>query len=244
MQEMAKDSVTLKKKPDKNDEAEKLGHYRKTAIVVGALFIIATAVAIISVGFMGSTLEESDYLDQVADNENNMIISVILWIILAISVAGIGFMIYPILKTYNEGYALGYVSFRLIEAVLILIAAISLQSLITLSQEYVGGDLDITNFESSGILLKALFDWSFIIGTMIFLGLGGLVLNYILFKLHLVPSWISIWGLIGAACVLLYGLISLFGSDPSVLAAPIAVQEMVFAVWIIAKGFNLNAHNS
>ena len=100
------------------------------------------------------------------------------------------------------------------------------------------------NYEPTVILLKALFDWSFVIGTMIFLGLGGLVLNYILYELKLVPSWLSIWGLIGGACVLLYGLISLFGSDPAFLAAPIAFQEMVFAVWIIVKGFNPPAINS
>jgi hypothetical protein len=68
--------------------------------------------------------------------------------------------------------------------------------------------------------------------------LGGIVLNFALFKLNLVPSWLSIWGFIGGACVLLYGIISLFGSDPAILAAPIALQEMVFAVWLIVKGFD------
>jgi hypothetical protein len=92
--------------------------------------------------------------------------------------------------------------------------------------------------------LKALFDWSFIIGTMIFLGLGGLVLNFILYQLKLVPRWLSVWGLVGAACVLLYGLISLFDYDPAILAAPIAVQEMVFAVWLIVKGFDTSAIGS
>ena len=51
------------------------------------------------------------------------------------------------------------------------------------------------------------------------------------------------WGLIGAALVLLYGLLSLFGPDPAFLAAPIAVQEMVFALWLIVKGFNTVAHD-
>jgi hypothetical protein len=83
-----------------------------------------------------------------------------------------------------------------------------------------------------------------VIGTLIFLGLGGLPLYYITYQLKLVPRWLSVWGLIGAACVLLYGLISLFDLDPSILAAPIAVQEMVFAVWLIVKGFNLSAIES
>jgi hypothetical protein len=115
---------------------------------------------------------------------------------------------------------------------------------LTLSQEFVAGNLTAADYEPSVILLMALFDWSFIIGTMIFLGLGGLVLNFMLYRLKLVPSWLSIWGFIGGACVLLYGLISLFGHDPAILAAPIAVQEMVFAVWIIVKGFDITAIDS
>ena len=214
----------------------------KTARIIGALFIIATVTAIVSIVFMGSTLDDPDYLTKVSENDNNMIVSVIFWIILAVSVAGIGFMMYPILKKYNEGLAQGYIAFRLIETILILAAAISLQSLLTLSQEFVKAEaLNTAYYEPSGTLLKALFNWSFIIGTMIFLGLGGLVLNYILYQLKLVPRWLSVWGLIGAALILLYGLISLFDLDPTFLSAPIAIQEMVFAIWLIVKGFNSSA---
>jgi hypothetical protein len=224
---------------------EKQDHYRKTAIIVGVLFIIATAITIVGIVFMGSSLEDDPVdLVKVADNETGIIIAGICWIILAIAVAGIGFFMHPILKKYNEGLSLGYVSFRLIESVLILVSVISLQSLLKLSQESVTGDISATGYEPSAALLMALFNWSFIIGTMIFLGLGGIVLNFMLYKLKLVPSWLWLWGLIGGACVLLYGLISLFGSDPAILAAPIAVQEMVFAVWLIAKGFNSPAMDS
>ena len=130
---------------------------RKTAIIVGALFIIATVVTMVSIIFMGDSLEDNPVdFTKVADNENGIIISVIFWIILAISVTGIGFFMYPILKKYHEGLALGYFALRLIETVLILVSAISLQSLLTLSQEYVAGTLDVTYYEPSGTLLKAL----------------------------------------------------------------------------------------
>ena len=223
----------------------KMNLYRKTAIIVGVLFIIATASTMVSIVFMGTSLEGSDYLDKISDNENGIIISVIFWIILAVSVAGIGFFMYPILKKYHEGLAQGYIAFRLIETVLILVAAICLMALLTLSQEF--GKADTTNlgyYDPSGIVLKAIFNWSFIIGTMVFLGLGGLILNFILYKLKLVPSWLSLWGLIGAFLVFIYGLVSLFDYDPSILSAPIAIEEMVFAVWIIVKGFDTSTINS
>jgi hypothetical protein len=215
--------------------------YRKTAIIVGVLFITATVTAILSIVFTGSILDPPDYLTKVSENENQVIISVILWLILAVSVMGIGVLMFPVLKKYNEGLALGYAGIRLIETVFIIVASLSLLSLLTLSQEYVAGVLDVSYYQPSGTSLLALYDWSFVIGTLIFLGLGGVCLNYLLYQSKLVPRWLSVWGLIGATLVLLYGLLSLFGLDPSFLAALIAVQEMVFAVWLIVKGFNPSA---
>ncbi|MCK5112832.1 MAG: DUF4386 domain-containing protein [Thermoplasmatales archaeon] len=217
--------------------------YRRTAIIVGVLFIVATVTAILSIVFLGSTLETPLNFDTVSSNANQVIIAVIFWLILAVSVTGIGVMMYPILKKHNEGLALGYVGLRLIESICIIIASISLLSVLTLSQECLAGTFDATYYQSIGSLLLTLQNWSFEIGTLIFLGLGGLFLNYSLYELKLVPRLLSVWGLIGAACVLLYGLLGLFGLTAdsitlNLLAAPIAIQEMVFAVWLIVKGFN------
>jgi hypothetical protein len=214
---------------------------RKTATIVGLLFIIATVTALVTIVFLGDSLDPAAYLTRVAENETNMILAVIFWLILAISVTGIGVMVYPVIKKYHEGIALGYVGFRLIESICIIIASISVLSLLTISKEYVGGTVDVLYYQPVGVLLLALQEWSFEIGTLIFLGFGGLFLYYPLYKMRLVPWILSIWGLIGAVCVLVYGVLSVFGLGDSmavnVLAAPIAVQEMVFAVWLIVKGF-------
>lgn len=76
------------------------------------------------------------------------------------------------------------------------------------------------------------------------------MLNYVMYQYKLIPRWLSLWGLIGAALVLLYGLVGILGlgmgltSPYTLLAIPIAVQEMVFAVWLIIKGFNPSAIQS
>ena len=60
------------------------------------------------------------------------------------------------------------------------------------------------------------------------------------------PATISAWGLI-AAIILLAGtvleMLEVFSAFPAggrelIYAAPIAVNEMVLAVWLIVKGFN------
>ncbi|NIN36709.1 MAG: DUF4386 family protein, partial [Gammaproteobacteria bacterium] len=64
-----------------------------------------------------------------------------------------------------------------------------------------------------------------------------------------VPRLISAWGFIAAALMLIgtvLVMLEVFAgvSDVAlqlVIAAPIAVQEMVLAVWLIVKGFNPSA---
>lgn len=216
---------------------------RKTAIIVGSLFIIATVTSILTIAFLGSSLETP--LDEtiISNNLFQIGMAALFWLIVAISVTGIGVFMFPILKKYNEGFALGYFGFRLIESICIIIASITLLSIVTISSEYAAGSLDFTNYQALGALLLVLQNWSFEIGTLIFLGIGGLFIYYPLYEMDLVPKVLTIWGLIGAICVLLYGLLSLFGLTAdsitlNLLAAPIAIQEMVFAVWLIFKGFN------
>lgn len=167
--------------------------YRNTAIIVGVLFIIATITAILSGIFLGSTLDALNLIN-ISVNQSQVIIAVIFEFIVAISVFAIGFMMFPILKKYIESLALSYVGIRLIEAVFIIIASLSLLSLLTISQQYVAGSL---NSSILGSLLLILRDWSLVIGTLIFLGLGGMSLNYLLYHSKLIPRWLSVWGSLG-----------------------------------------------
>ncbi len=77
--------------------------------------------------------------------------------------------------------------------------------------------------------------------------LGALMFYTALFRSQLIPRWISGWGLAAVAIWLGVGVSGVFGLiDPTstigaVLSVPIGVQEMVMAVWLIAKGFNSSA---
>jgi hypothetical protein len=46
---------------------------RKTAIIVGVLFIIGTVAGILSVVFTGSTLSDPNYLIKVSENQNQIV---------------------------------------------------------------------------------------------------------------------------------------------------------------------------
>jgi hypothetical protein len=216
--------------------------YRKTAIIVGVLFISATVMSILSSVFLGSTLAAPISLITVNANENFVMIAVILELIAALSAFGTAVFMYPILKKYVESLAIAYVGLRLLENTFYILGVVSLIALLSLSQEFTGL---INAYQPLSNLVMALHDWALLIGTVLIFGLGSITLNYVLYQSRLIPRWLSVWGLIGAVLVVLYGLIGMYKLDPNmissiltVLTLPIAVQEMVFAVWLIIKGFN------
>ena len=86
---------------------------RKTAIIVGLLFIIATASTLLSILGFGS-IYDANYLTVVAANEIPMIIGVLLFLALAASAVGIPIAMYPILRKHNESLALGYFAARIL----------------------------------------------------------------------------------------------------------------------------------
>ena len=229
----------------------KMDSNRKTARIVGVLFITSTVAGILSAVFLEPILNAPDYLINAYANEKQVIIGALLELICAVAFLGIAVMMFPILKKHNENIALGYVVARIFEAIPFVVGVISLLSLLTLSQEYVqAGAPDASHYLPLGTLLLDVHDLTNLLGSMIVFSLTALILNYSLYQSKLIPRSLSVWGLIGAPLMLTAGLLGMFGllspfSTISIfLALPLALQEMVFAVWLIVKGFNSSAIDS
>ncbi|MHB8102340.1 MAG: DUF4386 domain-containing protein [Methanosarcina sp.] len=216
---------------------------RKTAIIVGALFIIGTVGLALSAVLVGSILDDPDYLIEFSANENRIIIGALLVLISGFALAMVPVMMFPIFKKYNEALALGSVVFRgALEAVIYIAVAISWLLLLTVSQEYVkAGVPDASHFQTLGTLFLKASDQIASILDIVF-SLGALMIYYLFYQSKLIPRWLSVWGLIGAILYLASGLFAIFSVDFSILLeAPLALQEMVLAVWLIVKGFNPSA---
>jgi hypothetical protein len=216
---------------------------RRTGIIVGALFVTATVASILGSLAQGSALDSPDYLTRIATSESRVTIAALLYLIAASSAVATAFLLLPILRRHAEGLATGYVVFRVFENTLYVFGVVGLLAMVTVGKsEAVGTAGEMTVL--AGAVLSALNHWAVLVGTLIFFALGSLVLNYVLYRWVLVPRWLSAWGLIGAVLVFVYGLLGIFGVETEmgspymILAMPIALQEMVFAVWLIAKGFN------
>ena len=109
---------------------------RKTAIIVGVLFITVLVSSMLSGVFSGS-INDPDYLTAVSANENQVLVGVLFQLSLTASVVAIPIMMFPILKKQNESLALGYVAARIFEGFFDAVIAISQVLLLTLSREFV-----------------------------------------------------------------------------------------------------------
>jgi hypothetical protein len=218
---------------------------RKNAIIVGVLFILAAVSAIIGLALYQPILNDPDFIIKGAANNTQVICGAFFELILAFSVIGISYMMYPILKEKNENIAIGYVCFRLLEGTIIVIGIISLLSLVTLNQDFSKvSNQNVSSFLIAGKLLVAVHNWTFLFGPNFALGPSTLMMSYFLYKSKLVPRYISIFGLVGGPLIFTSAVLVMFGVFlqvsvwGAILAIPVFAYEMSLAIWLIVKGFN------
>ncbi len=218
--------------------------YRRSGIVTGILFIAATAAGILSL-LAQPSINAPDYLTRISANEPMVLAGALLVFIMGWAGAGIGISMYPILRRHNEGLALGAAGFRIIEGVFHCIGAVLILLLATLSRELIkAGPADLAQFQNLGALLKEGRTWVGDVTAVPAWCIGAYLYYSMFFKTRLVPRWLSVWGLAGitltvaASMLVLFHQITTLSSTQMLMSLPIAVQEMVLAIWLIVKGFN------
>lgn len=216
---------------------------KKIARTVGILFIIGTVAGILSmVGT--SVIADPDYLVKIAESKNMVVLGALLILTMGISLSSMTVVLFPVIKKYNETLALGALIFRgALELVCYVASAVSCLLLIALSQNFVNaGTAEVSNSQLMGALMM---DGRLIMGeiTAILFSIGALFVYYIFYKTKLIPTWLSLWGLVGAIIYLANGIlcIFMFSTEYEYFKYILGVQEMVMAGWLIVKGFNVSA---
>ena len=212
---------------------------KRTARIVGALFLTVNVAFILgAVVFIEPILGAPDYLTLVSASRTQVILGVLLELVNGIAYVGIAVLMFPILRQRFESMALGFFGFRIVEFVMQILGDISPLSLLTLSEAFVrAGAPGSSSFQTLGTLLLAERYWAFQMVSITF-GLGAAMFYYMLYKSKLIPRFISIWGLVGAAVVLANTMLDMFGISVPNLGVLMLLNELFLGVWLIVKGFN------
>lgn len=220
--------------------------YRRTATIVGVLFVVALVPFLIGGAVYGPATGPSDFLTDAYPDRAAVTLGVLLEFVAVLAIPLIGVFMFPVLKRVHESLALAYVGFRALEALLLIAIEAKLLSLIDLSDTHLNtADSDTTVLQAMGDSVLAEIDAVFGLYVLVF-SVGALIFYGLLYRAALVPRWLSAWGFASAAWMLLGVVLIMFdafsGTSEGLLEAifvlPLPLNEIALALWLIVKGFS------
>ncbi|WP_148046706.1 DUF4386 domain-containing protein [Nocardioides pocheonensis] len=222
----------------------RLREHRAVATTAGILYIIGTASGVLSKAITYFPVHNADDpLAYAAKHPDAVATGALLVLVMGLSLALVPAVLFPMLRRLDGVLATGYLIIRgAVEATTYVIVATAWLLLVPLAETMSAGP---GTASPAGVRLGTLVidsDGASAIMSLVFC-FGGALFYVLLYRSRIVPRWIASWGLIGvplyAAAYLLamYGVVGINSAEVNLLSLPLAVQEMVLAVWMIARGF-------
>jgi len=223
--------------------------YRKISIFVAVLFLIGTIAGIFSGAVTQPILAVPDYLQNIAAHETQWIIGTLLILVMGLPLAMVPVALFPILKKQNEVLAIGAIVFRgVLEAIAYMLMVICFLLLLTVGQQAsINSEVSqLSGFQDLGNLLRSASGWIELLLAVVF-SIGSIMINLLLYQMRIIPRWLSGWGLVGSVLYFAAPFVSMFSPQHLALSldtpigfliGPLAVEEMIFAIWLLVKGFN------
>jgi Domain of unknown function (DUF4386) len=215
---------------------------RKTALVAGIFYLI-TFISIPTLVLYGPVKNHRDWILG-SGGHTGVLVGCFLEVIVALAGIGTAVTLYPVVKRQHEGFALGFVTARVLEAVMIFTGVVSLLSLMTLRQDLGGtAGANAAALVTAGASHVAVYNWTFLLSQSLMPGINALLLGSLMYRSRLVPRIIPVLGLIGGPLLIIAVFATLFGQHSSLtgLAAlpviPVAAWELSLGVWLAVKGF-------
>ena len=218
----------------------KMNTFRTTARVVGIIYIAGMVIGIGGNILIQSILGTSDYLSAISSNSMKLALGSMLWLMTVAGDSAHGILMFPVLKQHNESIAIGYLGFRIVDAVFIGVHVLFVLIQIPIGSEYLKAGPQNTFFlQSLSTVFIMINQYGYQIG-MIFVGLAGLILCYSFYRSKLVPRFVAVWGLVGYATILCGSVWEVLGFDLHLLhTIPGGLWELFVGVWLITRGFKL-----
>jgi hypothetical protein len=217
---------------------------RRTASIVGWLFVITYVTSIAAKIALYPPLFEGDYI-RGPGQDSRVLWGAFFEAILIIANIGTATAMYTIIRRQHPNLAISYVAARIMECVFIGVGILSVLTIVSLRQDYSAtGDSAAAGLPVVGDALVALQEWTFAVGPGFVVGVGnGLILGYIMYRTGLVPRRLASLGLIGGPLIILSGGAAMTGIIEAgsiwqtLPAAPEFFWELGLGLYLIVKGF-------
>jgi hypothetical protein len=212
--------------------------------VAGLLYLLTFAASIpAAYYFLAPVLNDPSYVVG-AGADTRVAIGCLLDVVNALACVGTAVAVYPAVRRHSESLALGFVTSRLFEAVVIMVGVVSLLGVVTLRQDPGDGSLtDRSGLLATGHALVAVRDWTFQFGPNLCAALNALLFGTLLYRSRLVPRPIPAMGLVGAPLLLAATVAAVLGGVEQgsiwfIGALPVAAWELSVGLYMTFKGFD------
>jgi hypothetical protein len=210
-------------------------------------YLITHVTSVAAPFLYGPMLNNRSYITD-AGPDTYVLLGAFFEIILALANVGTAVALFPVVKRYNEGVALGYVGLRTLEAGIIAVGVVPLLAVVTLRQQLAGAaGTDTATLVTLGNALVTAHNWTRVLGPGLVCGTNTVLLASLLYRSGLVPRFIPVLGLVGGPLVFAYNAAQMFGVSEQTLSwaalgvVPIFAWEVSLALRLIAKGFKAAA---
>jgi hypothetical protein len=216
---------------------------RKTAFVAGAFYLITFVSSIPALFLLDPVLHHTNYIVS-SGSDTRVLWGCILDLINAIAAVGSAVTLFPVVKREHEGFALGFVTARVLEAAIVAIGVVCLLAVVTLRRDVGGAGTDHASLIAIGRALVAVRGWTFLLGPSLIPGFSALLLGTLMYRSRLVPRLIPTLGLIGGPLLIASVTVSVLRDNHPVTAiaaistVPIFLWELLLGLWLFVKGFN------
>ena len=175
---------------------------RKTALVAG-IFNLITFISIPTLALYGPVKNHRDWILG-SGGHTAVLVGGFLEVIVALAGIGTAVTLYPVVKRQNEGVALGFVTARVLEGVMIFTGVISLLSLLALQQDLGGAaGANAAALVTTAASHVAVYNWTFLLSQSLMPGINALLLGSLLYRSRLVPRIIPVMGLTGGPLLIM-----------------------------------------
>lgn len=220
---------------------------RKTAILVGVLFLAATIAFIFADMLIGGVLSRPDFLVGAFADTGGLATGALL-LAGQFGVVGIAVLLFPLLKRHGESLALAHIGFRVAELAASLFYLAVPLLVIELAAGLRDGTVDASASTSLGALVRAQHSVAILLIYLVTTA-AGTCMAVLLHRSRLVPRLIAILGLVSypallAGCVLdLFNVVDVTQGVGLIALGPGAVFEVILPIWLLVKGFTFPARN-
>ena len=217
---------------------------RSHARAAGIFYLLTFVSSIPALLLLSPVLNDASYVTG-AGSDTRVLWGCLLDSVNALTAVGSAVAVYAVVKRQNGSMALGFVTSRLVEAAVVMIGVVSLLAVVTMRQDFTGGDA--TSLTVTANALVELRNWTFLFGPGLMPVFNAVLFGTLLYRSRLVPRIIPTVGLIGAPLLFAAFVACLFGAIEQVsataffLTLPIAAWELTVGLWMTFKGFDRTA---